>query len=73
MAASRDDFSENNGRLDVFRVNVILQASEGAKAVSRGQGRAPPAGPTGAAAAARPWPVGAPPRSPFGLLVPSVE
>ena len=34
--------------------------SEGAERVPRGQGRAPPAGPSGAAVAGRPWPVGGP-------------
>ena len=56
---------ENNGRPDVFKFDVILEASEGAERVPRGQGRAPPAGLVGVAAAGRPWPVGGPPGRPL--------
>ena len=59
------EFLENNRRPERFRVFVILYASMGAEAAPRGQGWAPPAGPGGAAATSRPWPLGGPPGRPL--------
>ena len=56
---------ENNGRTVVFRFNGILQASEGAEEVPRGQGRVPPA-PLGGPVAPGPWVA---PRLPFDVVV----
>ena len=64
---------ENNGRLDIFRFNVNLLASEGAEGVPHGQGWVTLAGGTQAATAGRPWPMGGPPGLPFGVHVPSIE
>ena len=58
--------------LSVVGQKGFYRRRRGAEAVPRGQGRAPPAGPGGAATASRPWPVGGPPSPPFGPRVSSV-